>query len=102
MQGLYDFKVRLAQIELGQAENEFAGQLAKEMERHPPPSIDWLFTAAAVAMRENRFDDAAEYLDRVLTLTDQTTMNIRLSDYFFYGYANEKPCWHGSMRRCIR
>ena len=88
LQSLYDLKVRLAQIELGQ-EAEFAGQLAIEM-RRAPPSIDWLFTAAAVAMRERRFGDASGYLDKVLTLTDQTTMNIRLSDYFFYGYANEK------------
>ncbi len=88
LQSLYDLKVRLAQIELGQ-KDEFAGQLATEL-RRTPPSIDWLFTAAAVAMHENRFGDASGYLDKVLALTDQATMNIRLSDYFFYGYANEK------------
>ena len=88
MQGLYDLKVRLAQLELGQ-ESAFTGQLAVELQR-TPPSIDWLFTAAAVAMRANRFDDASGYLDKTLALTDQTTMHTRLDDYFFYGYANEK------------
>ncbi len=98
LQSLYDLKVRLAQIELGQ-EGDFAGQLAAEL-RRTPPSIDWLFTAAAVAMRDHYLDDAGWYLDKVSALTDQTTINVRLSDFFFYTYANEKSLarYYASMR----
>ena len=87
-EGIYRLKIRLAQIELGR-QDEFKSQLAEELRRNPP-ALDWILTAAAVEMHGGRFDAAAGYLDQALTLVDQETLNVRLRDYFFYGFANEK------------
>lgn len=88
LEGLYNLKVRLTQIELGQ-ENDFANQLDAALKLEPPP-VDWLFTAAAVELHRGRFDAAAGFLDKIVAVTDERTVNSRLRDYFFYGFANEK------------
>ena len=87
-EGIYRLKVRLAQLELGR-EDDFAVGLKEQLQR-PVPPIDWLFTAAALEMHRGHFDTAAGFLDRVMAQTDQQTANVRLRDYFFFGFAREK------------
>ena len=88
LEGLYRLKMRLAKIELGQ-EKDFADELAAELER-PSPPVDWLCTAAAVEIRAGRFENAAGYFDRALALPERQLVEVRLHDFFFFGYAHEK------------
>ena len=89
LEGIYKLKLRLTQIELG-LESEFATQLADELARTPPP-IDWLFTAAALEMHRGHFDTAAAFLDKASTVADPREVNSRLRDFYFFGFAHEKP-----------
>ena len=84
----YRLKLRLAQIESGQ-EQLFAGELAAKLAMNPPP-IDWLFTAAAEELHRGNVPAAAGDLAKAQSLYTPTEMNARLSDYYFYSFADNK------------
>lgn len=88
LESFYRLKVRLALLDLGQ-EKEFTGEMATQLALNPP-SVDWLFTAAAVELHQGNAAAAAGYLDKAQTLTPQADMNLRLRDYYFYGFHDDK------------
>ena len=87
-EGFYRLKLRLAQIESGQ-EQPFAGELAANLAMNPPP-IDWLFTAAAEELHRGNVSAAAGDLARAQSLYTPAEMNARLSDYYFYSFADNQ------------
>ncbi len=88
LEGIYNLKIRLTQIELGR-ESEFADQLSAELQRKFP-SVDWLFTAAALEMRRGNFDAASGYLDKAVATAEPRAVSARIRDFYFAGYADEK------------
>lgn len=87
LQDAYALKVRLTQIELGR-QDEFAADMARELQLNPPP-VEWLFTAAAVEMHRNNLPAAAENLIKIRGLIGATATALQLQDAFFTGYAHD-------------
>ena len=85
----YRLKIRLTMIDLGR-EKEFAPEMAAMLAENPPPP-DWLLTAAAVDMQHHDFANAANYLEKASQLMDKDLFNLRMRNYFFFGYRFEKP-----------
>ena len=85
----YRLKIRTTMIELGR-EKEFAPEMAAMLAENPPPP-DWLLTAAAIGLQHHDFADAASYLEKASHLMDPDLFNMRMRDYFFFGYRFEKP-----------
>lgn len=101
LESFYQLKLRLAQIEMGQ-EKEFTDEMAKQLAL-TPPSVDWLFTAAALEMRRGNFAAAAAQLDKAKSLATEREMAIRLRDYYFYGFAEQKELarFYEPLKRAI-
>lgn len=87
-ESFYLLKIRLTKIELGR-EKEFADELKTKLALSPPP-LDWIFTAAAVAMHRGDMQAAAGFLDRVSVQIGTEEMDSRLRDFYFYSFAHEK------------
>lgn len=88
LQGIYEAKLRLAQLEAGQ-EQAFSGELASQLTLDPP-SVDWLFTAAAVELHRGNAAAAAGYLDKARAATSREDMASHLRDYYFSSFANDR------------
>ena len=88
LQGTYEAKLRLAQLEAGQ-EKAFSDEMALKLALNPPP-VDWLFTAAAVELHHGNAAAAAGYLDKARAATSREEMEARLRDYYFSSFANDK------------
>ena len=84
---IYALKLRLTQIELGQAE-AFAGELAEKL-RDTPPLPDWLLTAAAAEMHQGDFPAAAATLGKIRDLVGGRETARQLDDVFFKSFAGE-------------
>ena len=84
---IYALKLRLTQIELGQAD-AFAGELADKLKDAPPP-VDWLLTAAADEMHRGDFPAAAVMLGRIRGLVGVRETARQLDDVFFKSFAGE-------------
>ncbi len=89
LENQYRLQIRLTQLELGQ-EQAFAAEMAEQLAQNPPVP-DWLLTAAAVELHRNNFPAAAGYLDKASTYMDKELFELRLRDFFFYGYRFQKP-----------
>lgn len=87
-EGLYRLAIRLTLIELGQ-EKEFADEFGKQLAL-PYPSIDWLFTAAAIEIRDGKLAAAVPYLTRAEQCGDPDAFSLRIRDYFFYQHRFDK------------
>ena len=88
LEGYYRLKLDLALLDLGR-EKEFIDDLTAKLALNPP-TVDTLFTAAAVEIRRGNASAAAGYLDRARSLTTREQMNLRLQDYYFYGFKEDK------------
>ncbi len=78
---IIQIKWLLARIESDEGET-----LKSEIETHladPDPSGDWLLAAAALALQENRAEDAAPLLDRARVALQPAFYNFCISDKFF-------------------
>ena len=87
-EGLYRLSLRLTQVEIGQ-EAVFADELAQQMAL-PHPNIDWLFTAAALALRDAKYNDAAAYLERAQACGDPDGFDLRMRDYYIAQFSTRK------------
>ncbi len=87
-EGFYRMCLRVTQVEVGQ-EKEFADELARQLAL-PHPSIDWLFTAAAIALRDGKYDAAAGFLDRAEACGDPEGFKLRLQDFYFAQFSTRK------------
>ena len=86
LDGIYHLKLDLALLDLGR-EKEFIDDLTAKLTLNPP-TIDTLFTAAAVELHRGNSAAAAGYLDRARATQEE--MNIRLQDYYFRGFSQDK------------
>lgn len=84
----YQLALRLTQIEVGK-EKVFADELARQLAL-PYPNMDWLFTAAALALRDAKYEAAAAYLDRAEQCGDPDGFALRLRDYYFEQFNTRK------------
>jgi tetratricopeptide (TPR) repeat protein len=85
---LYEMKVRLTQIELGEGK-DLAAAIEAQLALPSPPA-SWLLTAAAQELHDGDYPAAAHNLERTRPMLGPTLMAATLRDYFFLGYA-DKP-----------
>ncbi len=88
LEGMYLLKIRLAELELGQAA-DFSAELAVRLAATPPP-LDWVLTAAAVELHRGNMPAAAEYLEKAHNLVPERELLMRLRDFYFYGFSDRK------------
>lgn len=77
---LFAFKLRLARIEAGE-EQDIIPDVDRELALTPPAG-DWLMTAAAIALRRERYADAANLLGEARN---------RMQPILFFGLLQEDP-----------
>ena len=87
-EGFYRMCLRVTKVEVGQ-EKEFSDELARQLAL-PHPNIDWLFTAAAIALRDAKYDVAAGLLDRAEACGDPDGFKLRLQDFYFSQFSTRK------------
>lgn len=88
LEGFYNLKLDLALLDLGR-EKEFMDGMTAKLALNPPP-LDTLFTAAGVELHRGNLAAAAGYLDRAHALATQEEMDLRLADYYFFGFSQDK------------
>ena len=88
VEGYYQLALRTTQIEVGQ-EKQFADELTRQLAL-PYPNIDWLFTAAALALRDGKYAAAVAYLDRAEQCGDPDGFALRLRDFYFEQFNTRK------------
>lgn len=87
-EGYYRLCLRLTQIELGR-DKEFADELARQLAL-PHPSMDWLFTAAALDLRDGKYDGATAYIERAQACGDPDGFSMRMRDFYFSQFSTRK------------
>jgi tetratricopeptide (TPR) repeat protein len=85
-------KLRLAQIEAGQAPEVEAG--LAEARKSSPLAADWLFTAAALSLQKGDLAPAAESLAKAREMMPRDEFNAWIEDYFFRPHT-DKPALAG-------
>jgi hypothetical protein len=82
---VYELKIRLTQIELGE-EEDFAPALAAALAQ-PQPATEWLLTAAAQELHNGNYRAATASLERARQFGNLPFLSAALRDYFFLGFA---------------
>lgn len=80
---LFALKLRLARIELGEGD-QMIPEVQQELSATPPAG-DWMLTAAAISLSNERYDEAAEMLERA---------RLTMQPILFFGILQEDPFFH--------